>query len=45
MKMEDVSEKQVYNHWKCKCDWHHCLTCGFVFKVGSDFWIQIQVKV
>ena len=20
MKMEDNCEKQVYNHWKCKCD-------------------------
>ena len=46
MKMEGVSEKQIYKPLEVFIQLVSLFDlCGFVLKVGSEFWIQIQVKV
>ena len=46
MKMEGVSEKQVYKPLEVFVQLVSLFDlCGFVLKVGSEFWIRIQVKV
>ena len=46
VKMEGVSEKQIYKPLEVFVQLISLFDlCGFVLKVGSRFWIRIQVKV